>query len=385
MLSFQTIVATIGVTAAALAATYAVTALAAVLLWRARAKAASPAAPQPVTLLKPLCGAEPGLYEHLRSYCLQDHPDFQIVFGMRDPNDPALAVAKRLQLEFPQLSIDIVVNPQQHGSNYQVSNLINMMTQARHDVLVLADSDTSVGPDYLAAVTAPLLDGKVGLVTCVYRGAPTPGIWSRLGALYTNDWYIPSVLLGWMIGYGGYCAGQTMCLRRETLQAIGGLQAIANHLADDYRLGELVRGLGLPILVSPYMIDAQHDEPDLGSLARHELRWMRTTRVLQPVSASFMFVSLGLPLAALGGLIASAAPVLSTAAAALFWITLAARLALHCAQRPPGQPMLSELWLLLLRDGLTAAVWCLSFTSYRVSWRGNQFDVDPDGVMRRLS
>jgi len=377
--------ASIGVVATALAAIYAFVALTAVLLWRARKAQAIPSALPPVTLLKPLCGTEPGLYEHLRSFCLQDYADFQIVFGVRDPADPAVAVAQRLQAEFPQLPIDIVANPQQHGSNNKVSNLINMLAQARHDVLVMADSDTRVEPGYLAAVTTPLLDRKVGLVTCVYRGVPAPGIWSRLGALYTNDWYMPSVLLGRLVGYDGYAAGQTLCLRRDTLQAIGGLQAIADHLADDFRLGELVRKFGLPILVSPCMIEAQHDEPDLGALARHELRWMRTTRVLRPLSAGFMFISLSLPLAALGALLASAEPGPFTVASTLFWAVAAARLALHCAQRPPGQSLFSELWLLPFRDLLTTWVWCLSFGSYRVRWRGNDFDVDADGVMRRLS
>jgi ceramide glucosyltransferase len=382
---FQSFLAAVGVVAGGLAATYAVITLFAVLLWRARKPANFPAALPPVSLLKPLCGAEPGLYEHLRSYCVQDLVEYQIVFGVRDAADPALAVARRLQQEFPHLPIDIVVNPQQHGTNYKVSNLINMLALARHDVLVMADSDTRVGPDYLAAVTAPLLDRKLGLVTCLYRGIPTAGIWSRLGALYNNDWYIPSVLLGRLVGYPGYAAGQTLCLRRETLQAIGGLEAIADHLADDYRLGELVRGLGLPILTSPYMIEAQHDEPDLGSLGRHELRWMRTTRVLRPVSAAFMFISLSLPLATLGALVACVVPAAIPVAAALFSITAAARLALHLAQRPPGQALLSDLWLLPFRDLLTAWVWFLSFSSYRVSWRGNNFDVGADGVMRRLS
>ena len=139
---------------------------------------------RPVTVLKPLCGAEPGLYDHLRSFCQQDHPDYQIVFGVRDPTDPALAVVERLVAEYPSLPIDVVVNPQQHGSNCKISNLINMVARARHDVLAMADSDTFVGPDYLTIVTAPLLDHNVGLVTCIYRGVPTQGIWSRLGAMY---------------------------------------------------------------------------------------------------------------------------------------------------------------------------------------------------------
>jgi len=386
MLPFHWLLAIIGVAASAFAASYALVVLTAVLVWRARRPATIPSQLLPVTLLKPLCGAEPGLYQHLRSFCLQDYPEFQIVFGVRDPADPALAIVRQLQAEFPRLPIELVVSPQQHGGNRKISNLINMLAHARHHVLVMADSDTRVGPDYLASVTAPLLDRRVGLVTCVHRGVPTQRIWSRLGAMYINEWFIPSVLLARMFGFGAYATGQTLCLRRDTLQAIGGLQAIADHLADDYRLGELVRSLGLRIVISPYLVEAQHDEPDLDSLVRHELRWMRTTRVLRPRSCSFMFVSFSLPLGILGVLLAAAVPALTATAWGLFWVAAAARLALHFAQRlGTGQALLSDLWLLPCRDVLTCWVWCRSFFSYRVHWRGNDFDVDTDGVMRRLS
>ncbi len=196
------------------------------------------------------------------------------------------------------MPIELVINPQLHGSNCKISNLINMLPYARHDMLVMADSDAFVGPDYLASVTAPLLDRDIGLVTCIYRGMPTSGIWSRLGAMYINEWYIPSVLLAWLFGHQGYVSGQTACLRRETLQAIGGLRMLANHLADDYRLGELVRRLGLRIVLSPYVVDGEHHEPTYDSLTRHELRWMRTIRVLRPNSFRFLFVGFSLPLAA---------------------------------------------------------------------------------------
>src|SRR5271155_3592490 len=159
--------AIVGYVSLGLAAGYALLVLAAVISWYLRG--ASPKSPRmsPVTVLKPLCGAEPGLYENLRSFCLQDYPEFQIVFGVRDRDDPALAVVRRLLTEFPSLPIDVVIDPRQHGSNRKVSSLINMLGRARHDVLVMADSDAYVGPDYLTSVTTPLLDRKVGLVTCI--------------------------------------------------------------------------------------------------------------------------------------------------------------------------------------------------------------------------
>jgi ceramide glucosyltransferase len=242
-----------GLASLVVAAGYALVALVAVLIWELRRVRAAPLPLPPVTVLKPLCGAEPGLYAHLRSYCEQDLPEFQIVFGVRDPGDPALTVVARLRREFPAIPIETVVNPQLHGSNYKISNLINMISLARHEVLVMADSDTYVSPEYLRAVTAPLLDGQVGLVTCLYQDVPTARLWSRLGAMYVNEWYMPSVLVAWLFGHDGYVSGQSLCLRAQTLQAIGGLPAMANHLADDHRLGELVRAQGLKVVLSRYL------------------------------------------------------------------------------------------------------------------------------------
>ncbi|HEX2790741.1 MAG TPA: bacteriohopanetetrol glucosamine biosynthesis glycosyltransferase HpnI [Steroidobacteraceae bacterium] len=376
----------IGLASLGLAALYAVLTLVAMLVWRIPATAATAPALPPVSVLKPLCGAEPGLYEHLRSFCRQDYAQFQIVFGVRDPADPALAVVQRLVAEFPAQPIDVVIDPQQHGSNAKVSNLINMLAQARHDVLAMADSDTCVAPDYLSTVTAPLQDRGVGLVTCLYRGVPTRQIWSRLGAMYINDWYAPSVLLAWLFGYQGYVSGQTICLRRETLQAIGGLRPVASHLADDHRLGELVRALGLRTVLSRYWLRAEHDEPNLASLIGHELRWMRTIRVLRPKSFRWMFLSVSLPLAVFGLALTALDPAFSRAAWALFLTTLAARLGLHMVhRRHDDRPLLSDCWLLPARDLLILWVWCRSFLGSQVIWRGHQFAVDADGVMHRRS
>jgi ceramide glucosyltransferase len=368
------------------AAGYGVLTLLAVIVWRLRRGPHKPRSLPPVTILKPLCGLEPGLYAHLRSFCRQDYPAYQIVFGVRDQADPACTVVKRLMAEFPSVPIELVVNPQLHGSNCKVSNLINMLPYARHDILAMADSDAFVGDDYLKAITAPVVDPDVGLVTCIYRGTPTQRIWSRLGAMYINEWYVPSVLLARLFGHQGYVSGQTVCLRRDILEAIGGLPALANHLADDHRLGELVRDLGLRIVLSPYVVNGEHDEPDLNSLTRHELRWMRTIRVLRPRSFPWIFITFSLPLAVLGMLVMSALPPRSTASWALFGAAVLARLALYFAHRlPGGRAPVSDLWLLPVRDLLICWVWCQSFFASQVTWRGNEFDVDADGVMRPLS
>ena len=380
------LVAIFGFATLVAATSYAVLTLVAVLVWQARGSSRKLARLPPVTLLKPLCGAEPGLYEHLRTFCQQDYPEFQIIFGVRDPADPACSVVERLMAEFPSLAIDFVVNTRQHGSNLKISNLINMLSVARHEMLVMADSDAFVRPDYLASVTAPLLDPKVGLVTCTYRGVPTARIWSRLGAMYINEWYVPSVLLAWLFGYQGYVSGQTMCVRQDTLHAIGGLRAIANHLADDHRLGELVRGLGLRIVLSSYVVKGEHHEQNFESLARHELRWMRTIRVLRPRSFRLIFLSFSFPLAIIGLALAAVGGSHAIAARTLFGIAAVVRLVLHFVHRVPGdRPLFADIWLLPVRDHLLCWVWCRSFFTSRVTWRGSEFDVDANGFMRRLT
>jgi len=386
MPSIQAVVTVVGFVCLGLAAGYSLVTVVAVLAWRMQRRPGKARSMPPITVLKPLCGAEPGLLEHLRSFCRQDYPEFQIVFGVRDAGDPACAVVKRLAAEFPSVPIELVINPQLHGTNLKISNLINMLPYARHDILAMADSDAFVGSDYLAGVTAPLLNQDVGLVTCIYRGTPTGGIWSRLGGMYINEWYVPSVLLAWLFGYEGYVSGQTVCLRRDTLDALGGLRVLANHLADDHRLGELVRGLGLRIVLSPYVVDGEHHELTVGSLTRHELRWMRTIHVLRPRSFRLIFITFSFPLAVLGLIAALSESPFSAAAWVLFGISLLARLVLHFVHRlRDDRALVSDLWLLPVRDVLICWVWCRSFFTSHVTWRGKEFDVGSDGVMRPLS
>jgi len=378
-----------GFVALVISAGFSAVVLFAVLFWRAwfARKRTSVRPEPPVTILKPLCGAEPGLYTHLRSFCQQQYPTFQIVFGVRDPADAALGVVERIVAEFPNVCIDVVVDPTLHGDNYKTSNLINMFRRASHEFLVIADSDAVVGRDYLSVVTAPLLQPDVGLVTCIYSGVPTETVWSRLGAMYINEWFMPSVLLAWLFGHRQYASGQTLCIRRDTLQAIGGLQAVTNHLADDFRLGELVRGVGQRIVLSGYEVEVEHHEPSADALLRHELRWMRTLHVVRPAAFRWMFFSFSLPLAMIGVLLASVGVAAGGVAWSLFAATVVLRLALHFAQRLHGKrrPLFSDLWLLPARELLLCWTWARSFSTSSITWRGSEFKVDDRGVMRRLA
>jgi ceramide glucosyltransferase len=339
----------------------------------------APADAPPVTLLKPLCGAEHSIYECLRSFCEQDYPQFQIVFGVSESDDPAVAVVRRLQREFPSRDLKIAIDGRRHGSSPKVSNLINMMALARYDYLVISDSDVRVTRDYLARVVAPLRDPGVGIVTCGYRGWAHAGLWSLLGSMFINEWFTPSVYVAAMAGSRSFAFGATIAIRRHVLASIGGFMAIANQLADDYRLGELTRRMGLRTVLSEVVVETCVDERNLGELLRHELRWLRTIRAVRPVGHALCFITFGIPVAALGSLLAAGA----LPALVMLAITAAARVMLHATLRRPGSA-LSHLLLLPLRDTLSFALWGWSFATRRVRWRDDHFHVTRDGSVQSV-
>ena len=200
-----------------------------------------------------------------------------------------------------------------------------------------------------------------------------------------NDWYMPMVQLSWLLGYRGYVSGQTVCIRHSTLRAIGGLEVLADQLAEDHRLGQLVRGLNLKIELSPYWVDGEYHEPDLRSMTQHHLRWMRTIRALRPRSFLGLFLTFSLPLALLGIAFVADAPTASPAAWGLFGGCLITRAALHVADRTRcARPIPSDLWLLPLCDLLILWAWCRSLFTSRIAWRNHEFDVDADGALHPL-
>ncbi len=341
----------------------------------ARQARSVPSARPPITVLKPLCGEDIGLYDNLLSFCRQDYPTFQIVFGVRDADDLAIAVVRRLMSDLPEADLALVLDPNVSCANLKVANLINMMREARHDVLVIADSDMRVERDYLAEVTAPLQEPSVGLVTCLYRGVPAGGIWSRLACLHVNHGFLPQALVGERLNPGEGCFGASMALKRSTLDAIGGLAAVADDLADDYELGAAVRRLGLKVVVSPHLIDNITEESNFAALWRHELRWARTIRQLAPGGYAGSVVTHPVVLAALavamGGL-----PRLSVALLAVaFFARFAMVRAVDRALKLPRTPA----WLLLPRDLLSFGVFIASYFSRKVAWRNQTFHVSAKG------
>jgi ceramide glucosyltransferase len=337
--------------------------------------------PLPVTVLKPLCGAEPGLDRSLRSFCEQEYAGgAQIVFGVQHPADPALAVLEGLKRDYPGLELTVVVDPTRHGASAKVSNLINMMRAARHEWLVLADSDVRVPPGYLTAVTAPLADPGVGIVTCPYHGVPRPGLWSLLGTLFVNDWFIPSVRVAALFGSRAFAFGATIAMRRDALDAIGGFGAIADQLADDYRLGQLTRRRGQRTVLSHVVVDTSVDESTFRDLAQHGLRWLRTIRVVRPTGYTLSAVTFSLPVAVIGCVLAGATPLTRSLLAA----TMVLRLMLHLSVQAPAR-IWSRLWAIPLADALGFALWCGAFLTREVQWRQGRYRVARDGSVQPIS
>ena len=353
--------------------------IAAVLAVRRFVRRPVPAAADqpPTSVLKPLHGDEPGLYENLRSFAEQDYPTAQIILGVSDPADTALPVARGLACDLVDRDIALVVDGRVNGSNRKVANLENMLDRARHQILALADSDMRVDRHYLAVVTAPLQDPKTGVVTCLYRGVPTGGRWSDFGAMHINFGFLPSAMVAEALGLGGGCFGATIALRRETLERIGGFTRLRDELADDHRIGAEIRALGLSVVLSRYIVEARVFEPSFASLWQHELRWARTIRAVAPVGFAGSILAQPIAIASLGAAVTGfslTSCVFLVISCALRWITASA-VARELGLSAP-QP-----WLLLARDALSFAVFVASFFGRTVFWRDQLFHVEASGRM----
>lgn len=325
----------------------------------------------PITVLKPLCGIEPKLEDNLATLCDQTYPVYQLLFGVRDPHDPAIAAIERLKIRYPRQDIQLVVDPRVHGSNFKVSNLMNMMGAARYPWLVIADSDIAVRPDYLDKVSAPLEDPAVGIVTCLYRGRALDAFWSRLGALFIDTWFAPSVRVASAFGSSSFGFGATIALRASTLTAIGGFQAIRNRLADDFWLGQLTRNRGLATVISEVCVTTDVTESDFPSMWSRERRWMQTIRAINPLGYTFTFVTFTLPVLAIGLCLA---PTPWNWACALPGV--AARLGLHLRKPAADLPAPGYAYLAPLRDCLLVLLWLSAFLGATTQWRKQTVRID---------
>ncbi|HML07871.1 MAG TPA: bacteriohopanetetrol glucosamine biosynthesis glycosyltransferase HpnI [Xanthobacteraceae bacterium] len=339
------------------------------------AKVRGRAAHPPVTILKPLHGAEPDLRRRLAAFCRQDYAaPVQVLCGSQDPASPAVAVVQGMKSDFPD-KIELAVDARNQGTNRKVSNLINMLPRARHDTIVLSDSDIAVEPGYLRAITALLAAPHVGAVTCLYYGIGGDGLWSRLSALAINSHFLPHAIAALRLRLAKPCCGSTIALRRSVLERIGGFGAFADALADDYAIGMAVRSSGYDVATPPFVVGHCCFDDNPRQLLRHQLRAARTIRSIEPVGYAGTILIHPLPLALLGMLSGSAAAVLLTVA------VLAARVTLcRCVENRFGLPQ-QNYWLIPLQDIIAFGVYVASFFGATVHWRGSDYRVAADGTL----
>jgi ceramide glucosyltransferase len=337
----------------------------------------------PISILKPLKGTDPEIYESFRSHCLQDYPEYEIIFGVSDPNDPAVESVKALQREFPDRRIQLVVSEKILGANVKVSNLAQMLTEARYDHLIVNDSDIRVEPDYLRRVTAPLANSQVGLVTCLYRGVPGATLGSRLEALGISTDFCASVLVARQLEGGIHFAlGSTLAFRRVELDKIGGFTSFVDYLADDYELGKRIAGLGLTVNLSDVAVETYLPSYRLREFFAHQLRWARGIRDARAGGYLGLIFTFGLLWALLALMASGGAPWAFITLAITLLLRFAAALVVGRGVLQDRQ-ILRDAWLIPLRDLLAVAVWFASLGGHTVTWRGDRFRLK-NGKLSRI-
>jgi ceramide glucosyltransferase len=335
-----------------------------------------------VSILKPLKGVDPDIYESFRSHCLQDYPRYEIVFGVSDANDPAIESVKRLQREFPQRRIVCVVCPKILGANVKVSNLAQMLATASYDHLIVNDSDIRVESDYLRRVIAPLADERVGMVTCLYRGVAAPTLGSRLESLGISTDFCAGVLVARQVENSiRFGLGSTLAFRRADLQRIGGFESFVDFLADDYELGRRIAGLSLRVALSDVVVETYLPAYDLRGFLAHQLRWARGVRDARSAGYIGLISTYGLMWALLAVAAAHGDPWSWAALVVTVLLRFAVALLVGKSVLYDTQ-LLKNLWLLPVRDLVAVAVWAASFAGHTVTWRGDRFELRKGRLIR---
>jgi ceramide glucosyltransferase len=338
----------------------------------------------PVSILKPLKGEDPEIYESFRSHCLQDYAEYEIVFGVSEADDPAVRAVERLRQEFPQRAVQLVVCSQTLGANTKASNLVQMARVSHYDHLIVSDSDIRVGPDYLRRIIAPLADAKVGMVTCLYRGIAGPTLGSKLESLGISTDFSANVLVARLIEGGVHFAlGSTMAFRRRDLEVIGGFKSFVDYLADDYELGKRIAALGLEVRLSEVVVETFLPAYDLRQFVEHQLRWARGVRDARRGGYLGLLFTFGWPWAMLA--------VLASGGVGWAWVLAATAICLRFVVAwTVGRGILQDrqvaplLPLLPMRDIAAVLIWLASFASNTVAWRGDHFDLK-DGKLTRIN
>ena len=337
-----------------------------------------------LSILKPLKGVDPEMYESFRSQCLQDYPQYEIIFGVSDADDPAIEIIKKLHVEFPRPGmISWVVCPEVLGTNVKISNLAQMLRLAKYDHLIVNDSDIRVERDYLRRVIAPLVDSQIGMVTCPYRGMAGRSIGSRLEALGISTDFIPGVLTAQEVEDGiRFGLGSTLAFRRTDLNRIGGFESIVDYLADDYELGKRIAGLGLKIKLSDAVVETYLPPYRYRDFLAHQLRWARGVRDARPGGYFGLIFTFGIFWSLLA-LAASRGTLWSCGALALVLVLRFAVAFTVGGKVLRDRQVWKYFWLVPLRDLIGVGVWIVSLAGHTVTWRGQRFKLN-DGRLTRI-
>jgi ceramide glucosyltransferase len=338
----------------------------------------------PVSILKPLKGVDPEIWESFCSHAEQDYPEFELIFGVSDANDPARDLVQRLKEKYPVRTIKLVVADRILGANVKVSTLAQMVREARYDVLLVNDSDIRVAADYLRQATAPLRDPQVGLVTCLYRGVAAGTLGSKLEALGIATDFAPGVLSARLLEGGlRFGLGSTLAFRRRELEAIGGFEAILDYLADDYELGRRIAATGKRVELAAATVATFLPAYTLGEFWRHQLRWWRTIRDARRWGYAGLLFTFGTPWAVL--------TVAAARGAAWAWVLFAATVAARLVSglgtavwALEDRGVAGNFLLLPLRDFITPVVWAAGLFGHRIHWRGDDFILKAGKLTRLL-
>lgn len=348
----------------------------------------SPSLPMPahllpgVTILKPLKGTDPEMYESFRSHCLQDYPEYEIIFGVSNPNDAAVASTESLQQEFPDRAIRLMVCKDILGTNVKVSNLEQMVQSARYQHFVVNDSDIRVDSDYLRRIIAPLIDPRVGLVTCLYRGVAAGTLGSKLESLGISTDFSTGVLAAQRLERGlHFGLGSTLAFRKADLERIGGFKGLVDFLADDYELGRRISALGKEVVLSDVAVETHLPAYTLYGFLQHQLRWFRGVRDARPRGYIGLVSTFGIMWGLLAVIFGGAAP--------WTWAVLGGVLLLRtamaffmCRTVLQDEEGVESLWLVPIRDLIAVGVWIASFTGHTVTWRGDRFTLKQGRLTR---
>jgi ceramide glucosyltransferase len=335
----------------------------------------------PVSILKPLAGVDEGLEENLRSFFEQDYPAFEILMAVNSAEDPAFAVALRMEQNYPRVPVQILVTGEPPYPNRKVCSVHNMVQRARHDLLVMSDSDIRVGPDMLRVVAAEFQDPHLAVTTCPYRAVPGNSFWSRLEAVMMNTEFLAGILTARLLEGMRFAVGPTIVCRRAAVEAMGGFETLRDFLAEDFIFGQRAAEMGMGVELSSYVIEHHIGTSDFRTNAEHRMRWVRSTRRSRPAGYVGQLFTYPIPLA-----------LLLTAWDARWWPLLAVAAivrgysAWQTAYQILRDPLVSRSpWLAPLQDVISFLFWIAGFFGNVIRWRGKKFYLERDGRFRRIA